>query len=395
MERRSVTLPRNGIQLQAELKSESIDDLLQHLLSSWFEAIGRPAEAQEKVLQDLLRAYSTTKLGKEHAISADLGLQEFRQNLPIFRYEELVPYFDLIEKGEFNAILADRPVGWVMTRGTTGQHKVIPVTQNHLDKILICGSRAVTNYVLRTHDYTLLEGKALNLNFPSVVYQRRLGDQLVSYGYSSGTYARLHPGFIGMELTPPQEDIDEQGADLTREGWERRFAVTYEASKGQNVRCAIGVAPVIRSFARYLKRRHGVFPKKLWNMHAIFCTSVRNIHWSYEPTLKAQYGAKSGVEIYSATEGVFAQQLNEYLYVVPNFDAYLFEVVSGGAVKLLHEMRRGEWGRLIVSSRLLPRYDIGDLVECTGKGYYRVIGRARTRTFLEQYLRRAITRWFT
>jgi len=380
--------------LQVESQSEGIDDLLLDLLSSWFEAIANPAEAQEKVLRDLLKAYSTTGLGKEHAISEGLNLQEFRQRLPIFRYEDLLPYFDLIEKGEFDALLADRPVGWVMTRGTTGQYKVIPVTQNHLDKILICGSRAVTNYILKTRDYALLEGKALNLNFPSVVYQRRLGDQLVSYGYSSGTYARLHPEFIGMELTPPQEDIDKQGADLTREGWERRFAVTYEASKGQNVRSAIGVAPVIRSFARYVKRRHGVFPKDLWNTHTIFCTSVRNIHWSYESTFRAQYGAKSVVEIYSATEGVFAQQLDKYPYVVPNFDTYLFEVVSGGGVKLLHEMKRGEWGKLIISSRLLPRYDIGDLVECAGKRYYRVIGRARTRTILEHYLRRAITSWF-
>ena len=61
---------------------------------------------------------------------------------------------------------------------------------------------------------------------------------------------------------------------------------------------------------------------------------------------------------------------------------------------MLYEMRRGEWGRVIISSCLFPRYDIGDMIECMGKHYYRVFGRARLRTILEHRLYRALTRWF-
>jgi len=45
-------------------------------------------------------------------------------------------------------------------------------------------------------------------------------------------------------------------------------------------------------------------------------------------------------------------------------------------VKMLHEMEEGEVGSLIVSTRVLPRYEIGDLVKCYRPGeLYRVLGR--------------------
>jgi hypothetical protein len=62
--------------------------------------------------------------------------------------------------------------------------------------------------------------------------------------------------------------------------------------------------------------------------------------------------------------------------------------------KMLHEMKRGEWGRLIVSTSIVPRYDIGDMVECMGRNYFRVFGRAKAKTILEHVLYRAFYRWF-
>jgi hypothetical protein len=96
------------------------------------------------------------------------------------------------------------------------------------------------------------------------------------------------------------------------------------------------------------------------------------------------------IEIYSATEGVFAQQLDELPYVTPNYDTYLFEVETGKRTKMLHELKRGEWGKLIVSSCMFPRYNIGDLIEATGKNYFRVFGRNNALTLLEHRLYRLL-----
>jgi hypothetical protein len=155
----------------------------------------------------------------------------------------------------------------------------------------------------------------------------------------------------------------------------------------------MGVAPVILSFARYVRKRHGKKPRDLWTLRGLFCTSVRKIQFKYAPILKKYYGNVPVVEIYSATEGVFAQQLDQLPYVTPNYDAYLFEVQIGKKTKMLHELERGEWGRLIVSTCMFPRYVIGDLIESAGNNYYRVIGREKKLTLLEHRLYRTFFGW--
>jgi hypothetical protein len=248
---------------------------------------------------------------------------------------------------------------------------------------------------LRTKDFELLAGRILNLNFPSDVHTVVSDGKTVSYGYSSGTYARLNPALDNVSLLPRQEDIDALGSGITKRDWERRFELAYQQALDANVTATMGVTPVILSFARYVNEKHGKKPGELWNLHALFCTSVRKIQFKYAPLLKKYFGRVPVVEIYSATEGVFAQQLDDLPYVTPNYDTYFFEVETGEGAKMLHELNRGEWGSLIVSSCILPRYRIGDMIESAGKNYFRVFGRENTSTLLEHRLYRLLFGWLT
>jgi hypothetical protein len=216
----------------------------------------------------------------------------------------------------------------------------------------------------------------------------------VAYGYSSGTYARLNPMLDKVSLLPRQEEVDALGPGIANEDWRRRFELVYRQALNQNVTSAMGVTPVILSFARYAKKKHGKRPEELWRFRALFCTSVRKIQSKYAPILRKYFGDVPVVEIYSATEGVFAQQLDDLPYVTPNYDKYFFEVETGRGTKMLHELKRGEWGKLIVSSCMFPRYDIGDLIEAAGKNYFRVIGRNKFLTLLEHRLYRLFLKWF-
>jgi hypothetical protein len=210
--------------------------------------------------------------------------------------------------------------------------------------------------------------------------------QEVTYGYSSGTYARLNPMLNEVSLVPRQEEIDALGSGITKQDWENRFELTYQKALNENVVSAMGVTPIILAFARYVKKKHSKAPKELWKFRALFGTSVRKIQFKYAPRLRGLYGNVPVVEIYSATEGVFGQQLDDLPYISPNYDNYFFEVETAGGVKMLHELKRGEWGKLIVSSCMFPRYDIGDLIEAAGKNYFRVFGRDRRLARVEHRL---------
>ena len=365
-------------------------EFLRVLTDPWYESLRSPAETQQRVLQDLVNQYTKTKYGIEHGADQVQNPEDFKKRLPIINYRSLQPRLSDVIAGNYESLLPEPPLAWVMTRGSTGKAKVLPATKTHLEQIFSCGARAYINYALRRDDAEVLTGKVLNLNFPSTVHTMDSGGHAVTYGYSSGTYAKLNPMLNQVSLVPRQEDIDALGPGITKPDWEKRFEITYQKAMSESVVSAIGVTPVILSFARYVKQKYGKKPKDLWNFRALFCTSVRKIQFKYGPVMRKYFGEVPIVEIYSATEGVFAQQLDDLPYVSPNYDTYFFEVVTGEGTKMLHELERGEWGKIIISTCMFPRYDIGDMVESMGKDYFRIFGRQTALTLLEHRLYRLL-----
>ena len=372
---------------------DSINNILKPFIQPWYDSLDDPAKAQEKVLVDLLSKYGATEYGKKHQASKLRNIAEYQTNFPIIDYAGLVPYFKQIKEANYLKFLFEPPECWVMTRGSTGKSKVLPATQTHLKQIFNCGARAIINYAIRKKSYDVFLGVILNLNFPSSVQKMTYEGKEVTYGYSSGTYARLNPMFDRVSLLPRQEEIDALGNGIGRNDWEKRFELAYQMAKDQNVTATMGVTPVILAFARYLKNTHGKKPSDIWSPQALFCTSVRKIHYKYGPILKKYFGDVPIVEMYTATEGVFGQQIDDYPYITPNYDSYVFEVATAKGIKMLHELKRGEWGKLIVSSCMFPRYDIGDLIEAAGKNYYRIFGRNNSLTIVEHKLYRAFLGW--
>jgi hypothetical protein len=77
--------------------------------------------------------------------------------------------------------------------------------------------------------------------------------------------------------------------------------------------------------------------------------SVPGINTRYQPALTALYGPVAIREIYGTTEGMFGQQRDDLRAWVPNYDLYFFEVRTRSGLKMLHEMKAGEMGSLVVS----------------------------------------------
>jgi len=372
---------------------ENVNDALKPIIGPWYESLYNPQKAQEQTLFELLKKYEVSRYGKQHKAAQIASIQEYQKCFPIINYQTMLPYLAEVKAGNYQALLPEPPTCWVMTRGSMGQSKVLPATQSHLKQIFSCGARALVHYALQRQNFDVFTGNILNLNFPSNVHAIDKNGKKETYGYSSGTYARLNPMFDRVSLLPRQEDIDALGSGISTRDWEKRFELAYQQALDKNVTATMGVTPVILAFARYVQRKHGKKPSDLWKLQAMFCTSVRKIQFKYAPILRKYFGQVPVIEMYTATEGAFAQQYDELPYVTPNYDAYVFEVVTGKGLKMLHELKRGEWGRLIISSCMLPRYDIGDMIEAAGKNYFRVFGRRKTSTLIEHRLYRLFFGW--
>ena len=369
-------------------EEDSINTILKPFIGPWYESLENPQKAQEQVLAELISKYALTNYGLSHNALQVKNISDYQKNFPTINYSGLTPYLNQVREGNFKAILPEPAECWVMTRGSTGKSKVLPATQTHLKQIFSCGARGIVNFAVQKKSYQVFLGSILNLNFPSNVRSMDINGKEITYGYSSGTYARLNPMFDRVSLLPRQEEIDALGAELRKQDWENRFELVYQQALNKEVTATMGVTPVILAFARYVKRKHGKKPADIWKPQALFCTSVRKIKHKWAPILKSYFGDVPVVEMYTATEGVFGQQLDDLPYITPNYDSYFFEVATGKGVKMLHELKRGEWGRLLISSCMFPRYDIGDLVEAAGKNYFRVFGRNNALTLLEHRLYR-------
>ncbi len=368
--------------------------LLESFLSQWIRSLENPAGSQSDLLRGLLQEYAKNEYGIEHNAESIEEIEDYRRHFPVITYEKIKPIVNRVAEGQFNAFLSERPTAWVMTRGSTGKPKLFPVTRRHLQEILHCGARAIVTHALGKgeHDW-LITGSALSITLPSRVGELKTAIEGQDYGYSSGVYARLNSTFQGLKLVPDQEKVDEAGLDLTTKGWERRFEQIYQIAKNAEIAVVVGVAPVQVSFAWYMKRKHNLYPKDLWKIKAVFPTSVAKIQTRYSAILKHFYGDVDIVEMYSATEGAFAQQKDVLPYIVPNYDTYFFEVERWGKFSMLHELKRGEWGRLVVSTCILPRYDMSDYVEAMGNGYFRVFGRTKRIVLTEHLIYRALFGW--
>jgi len=362
---------------------EQYGAFLEEFVKPWYESLKDPLAAQQAVLQGLLRSYSKTAYGVKFGASDVKRIEDFQGRFPVVTYSDLRPWLDRVMDGDYSSLLDEPVVRWVMTRGTTGNSKLIPATETHLSQILAIGARGIINFALRRKDFEMLKGEVLNLNFPSEVRSEQTAAGKIDFGYSSGTYAKFYPELGQARLVPRQEEIDALGGGISNRDWEHRFELAYQKARDRPIKSLMGVTPVLTSFAKYVKKKHGAFPKEFWKLKAIFCTSVAKIQTEYAPYIAHLYGQVPVVELYTATEGIFAQQLDDNPYVTPNYDAYFFEVKTSSGIKMLHDLKRGEWGRLIISSPLFPRYCIGDLIESAGKGYFRVFGRDKPLVVLE------------
>lgn len=358
--------------------SPDMSKRLEGFLKPWYQSIADPAASQQKVLQNLVAGYARTAYGRMYKAAEVASVEDYRRNFPVMSYENYYPLIKKVMERDTGLMLYEEPLGWAITRGTTrNEPKFIPMTQTDIN-MRLCAGRAMLNYVASTGDFALLGGVNLNLNFPSVVGKITVGDRELEYGYSSGIYVKYVSTGTPIRSMPTQEEIDMLGGGKTIKDWERRFELAYEKCRDENVTLVGGVAPTANLFARYLKSRHGVYPKDLWKVKILTLGSVAGINTRYAPALRDYYGSGAVIrEIYGATEGMFGQQMDEKRAWVPNYDLFFFEVITGGKVKMLYEMKPGENGSLVVSTPILARYRIGDVIRSFEPPYFRCIGREK------------------
>jgi hypothetical protein len=345
------------------------------IVNPWYASLKDPKTSQENTLQDLLKIYQQSQYGTDHNAASIDSYVDYHRSFPIKTYQQYKPLIDRVLEGETSLLLNEEPIGWAITRGTTkGVNKYIPMTPTDM-RLRVAAGRAVINYAMGSKRFDIFSGGNLNLNFPSRVGTITAGKKQIEYGYSSGIYTKFVSEQTPVHSVPSQDEIDALGGGKTMADWNARFELAYQKCLNKNMTLVGGVAPTAIQFGRYIHRQHKKYPGDLWDIIIMTLGSVPGINTRLAPSLKAFYGNTAIREIYGATEGMFGQQLDEKRAWSPNYDLFFFEVRVNDVIKPLYMMKPGEMGSLIVSTPVLARYEIGDLILAFSPPYFRTIGR--------------------
>jgi hypothetical protein len=92
-------------------------------------------KTQHEVLERLLTLNQASDFSREHDLTGTLTANEFRARLPISDFERFRPYIERLKIGETHALLGpqNKLLMFTLSSGTTSDSKFIPITQQFLD----------------------------------------------------------------------------------------------------------------------------------------------------------------------------------------------------------------------------------------------------------------------
>src|SRR5258708_39714313 len=93
-------------------------------IAAFHEATHKPAELQLALLKHILHQQTNTAYGRDHGFGSIQTIADFRRQVPINPYENLLPYIQRMMKGETTALVSDPSVlMFALTSGTTAARK--------------------------------------------------------------------------------------------------------------------------------------------------------------------------------------------------------------------------------------------------------------------------------
>jgi GH3 auxin-responsive promoter len=197
-----------------------------------FNALCRaPAQAQDRLLQQLLGANADTEFGRRHGFASITSFSDFRQRVPICTYEDLEPYITAEMQGQPNQLTKEPPVLFTTTSGTTGNRKYIPMTRegkrakSHLTWLWLCG-------LYRDHP-GVVGGRILSVVSPEVESHAPSG---IPCGAESGHVYRTMPGPVRSIYTAPY-------GVFAIEDYEAKYYTLLRLAAGQDISLIATVNP--------------------------------------------------------------------------------------------------------------------------------------------------------
>lgn len=385
--------------------------------AQFLQATKDARQTQRDVLKKLIALNGDSTFGRDHDFAGIRTVADFRSRLPIAHYDHFQPYIDQLKQGDPSALLGPRNklLMFTLTSGTTSGAKYIPITSQFMSDYRrgwrIWGVSAFDShrslYLLRivqlASDYDQfrtdggtpcgnISGLVTAMQNPMVRSMYAVPQAAMKIEDSESKYytvlrTSLVDSRVGMVTTANPSTLihlarlaDAEKESLIRDIAEgtltEKFAISSEIRRKLRRRLRPNLRRA-RELDAIVERTGHLYPKDFWPSLGLMAVWTGGSAGTYLATLPRFYGENIPVRDHglSASEGRMTIPLETgtssgVLDVNSHFFEFIPEEEMGSAAPTVLEAHELEEGRnyfiLLTTASGLYRYDIHDVVRCTG-----------------------------
>ena len=375
-------------------------------------------QTQRDVLRRLLALNAASRFSHEHGLTATLTPQELRSRLPICDFEYFRPYIERLKVGDTQALLGpeNRLLMFTLSSGTTADSKFIPVTTQFLSDYRrgwqIWGVHAYDsrpglnhkNILQVTSDYCRYQTPAGtpcgNISGLAVAMQRpvvrflytipfivsKIENPLAKYYMilrlaladdNVGMITTANPSTVLQLATLADAEKESLIRDIADGTLSERFAISPEVRQALDRRLSRRRPQRARQLAAIVSKSGVLRLGEVWPRLEQLAVWMGGSCGAYLPSLRQQFGNRIPIRDHglSASEGRMTIPFDEessdgVLEVSTHYFEFIPEAEHGSpnpTILEAHELTPDHnYFILLTTSSGLSRYDICDVVRCTG-----------------------------
>jgi len=227
------------VPILAKRKAKMIDSIL-----------ADPIGLTEQKLESILKLHANTAFGKDHNYESIKTPEQFSEQVPLYDYYSMSPYFERVKQTPNAPIITADPVIWyVQSSGSTGKPKALPISKAGMADYTSGSSLLMWAYVNAAKEHAkLFDGTLLTFAAPAV-----LGEiNGVALGYMTGISREMIANRLLKGLVKPGEDVFNM-TDINKKLWAyAKYATAH------NITGLAGITTLSLSFVRKMKNEYGV-----------------------------------------------------------------------------------------------------------------------------------------
>ncbi len=208
-----------------------------------------PIGLTDNKLNSIIEKHSHTKFGKDHRYESIKTPEQFAEQVPLYDYYSMAPYFDRVKETPEQPIVTADPIVWyVQSSGSTGKPKALPISKAGMDDYSIGTTLSIMAFVNAGKKHrNVFNGTILSFAAPAKL--REING--VPVGYMSGIAKEMAASAILRRLVKPGVEVFNM-TDIEEKLWEYAKVAVQE-----NISALVGITTLSLAFIRKMQNDYG------------------------------------------------------------------------------------------------------------------------------------------